>query len=73
MFARSPQPVVTAGDSYLTDGVSLFRIVVAFDGDTTNGRFVALEDCRSLDVELVSTDFLQHSALRPVDRSLRCG
>lgn len=69
VFARSPQRTDLSGCRYLTDGVRLFRVVDSFRGH--DGRLVALEDCRSLDLRLVSADQLGDRALRPVQPRTR--
>jgi hypothetical protein len=50
--------------SYLTDGVDLYRFVDWVHRPLS--AFAELEDCRSLDIVLVSTEHLARSALRPV-------
>lgn len=64
VFARSPRRIDLSGCRYLTDGVRLFRVVDSFGAH--GGRLVALEDCHSLDLRLVSADRLGDRALRPV-------
>ena len=53
---------------YLTDGVSLYRILGPVDDD--NGCVIAIEDCRSLDVILVQADQLHSGSFRAVAASL---
>jgi hypothetical protein len=48
--------------SYYTDGSRLLRIV----SEETHSEFRIVEDCRSLEVVLVSTDELASLGLRPV-------
>ena len=49
---------------YLTDGIELYRSL----GAVTHGscEMIGLEDCRSLDVILVTADELRQRRLRPV-------
>jgi hypothetical protein len=51
--------------SYLTDGVTLYRFEGWVDR-SPDARFAELEDCRSLDIVLVSAEELARSVLRPV-------
>jgi hypothetical protein len=50
---------------YCTDGVNLYRFVGRVDR-SLDATFAELEDCRSLDIVLVSVEDLARSALRPV-------
>ena len=49
---------------YLTNGVSLYRILGPVDDD--HGCVIAIEDCRSLDVILVQADELHCGNFRAV-------
>jgi len=49
---------------YLTDGVDLYRFVGGIAGGT--GEMVGLEDCRSLEVVLLSIEELRGRRLRAV-------
>lgn len=51
--------------AYFTDGVNLYRFVGWIDR-SVNAMFAELEDCRSLDIVLVSVEDLARSVLRPV-------
>jgi hypothetical protein len=57
--ARSP------GARYFTDGVNLFRFV-GWLSRTLEEKLAELEDCRSLDILLVTASELDGSALRQV-------
>lgn len=50
---------------YLTDGVNLYRFVRWVNRSVT-AMFAELEDCRSLDIVLVTAEHLARSPLRPV-------
>jgi hypothetical protein len=51
-------------DHYLTDGVNLYRSLGAIAGAL--GQMVGLEDCRSLDVQLLPIGELRTPGLRVV-------
>ena len=58
-----------SGSPYLTDGVNLFRYV----GGVPQGRseLVALENCRSLEIQLFALDELRTLGLRSVDSAAK--
>jgi hypothetical protein len=63
---RSPQSHrVPAGDSYLTDGQRLFRVVNRFP-PRHESPIALLEDCHTLEVTPFSPDELYEMGLRPV-------
>jgi len=61
---RPPRSDVGRVSRYLTDGVNLYRFVGWVDDSVDS--MVALEDCRSLDVVLVSSAELTAGTLRAV-------
>ena len=50
---------------YLTDGLNLYRIV-GHVGRSVNDLLVELEDCRSLEILVVTVQELRRGRLRPV-------
>jgi hypothetical protein len=65
MYARAPQPNPDSGDRYYTDGENLYR----FAGWLTrsdNAELALPEDCRSLELLLVTADDLARARLRPI-------
>ena len=67
---RSPQPQqVPAGDSYLTDGQRLFRVVTQFP-PRHESPIALLEDCHTLEVTPFSPDELYEMGLRLVRASV---
>jgi len=62
---RTERPFSYAPHRYMTDGVHLYRFVGWVDR-SVKVVFAELEDCRSLEVLLVSAEDLARSALRPV-------
>ena len=69
----APRTHVPRSDSgpphcYFTDGVNLYRFV-GWVNRSVNAMLAELEDCRSLDVLLVSAEDLGRSTLRPISCS----
>jgi len=64
---RPPKPLTVRGtpSRYLTDGVHLYRFI-GWVGRSVQATLAELEDCRSLDVVLVTREDLVASRLRPV-------
>jgi hypothetical protein len=62
---RAGQP---AG-GYFTDGINLYRFLGWVDG-SEHRALAAVEDCRSLDVLLVSGNFVARPGVRIVSRRL---
>ncbi len=67
---RAARPIAAADapaatPRYFTDGVNLYRIV-CWLRRPVEPHFAELEDCRSLDCTLVSSEDLVRLALRPV-------
>jgi hypothetical protein len=63
---RLPQPEqIPAGDSYLTDGQRLFRVVTQLP-PRHGSPFALIEDCHTLEVRAFSPDELYEMGLRPV-------
>lgn len=56
-------------ECYLTDGVELYRSIGVMSLDAE--RMIALEDCRSLDIVLMTLEDFRRRGLRPVRRSER--
>ena len=55
-----------AAGRYVTDGVDLYRLLGRLDAPGVAGDVVGIEDCRTLELVLVSREQLGSWRLRPV-------
>jgi len=63
--ASCPRPEPHPAHRYFTDGVNLYRFV-GWVNRSVSAMLAELEDCRSLEVVVVSAEDLARSTLRPV-------
>jgi hypothetical protein len=66
---RKPTPAQRpASQRYFTDGVNLYRFITWLS-NAGDSSWAAIEDCRSLDLVIVSAEHLGAAALRRVPSS----
>jgi len=62
----APEPPTPPLGAYLTDGCCLYRVTQTIRNKRPGERYVALEDCKTLDVVLCPAHALSEQRLRAV-------